>query len=653
MKLSIQSLETCLDPTIAGRKGAGLARLLQAGFAVPPGCCVTTEAYLHACARVGLDLRHDWESIRSLPADQRRTVLSAARAGLLAFPWPAEWSADLEEAIGKVRPVPISFWAVRSSATDEDAADASAAGLYRTQLGIRSADLAQAILHCWASTWEERVFDYWVAKGTSRPEPAMAVVLQPMVEARVSGVAFSRHPIAGRGDEILINAVPGLAEPLVSGRVTPDEYVVTLNSSGGSGSVSRRHLSRKAFMMSLTADGLMLKRLAKQDGHRESLTDNEAIQLAAAVRKAEQALGFPVDVEWAFDQQHLWFLQARPIPIRQGEEWLTNEPCDWSRANFKETHPELPSPLGLSFLEVFMEDFILRHYRELGCVVPDGWSAVRIVEGRPFINVTLVQSFQVQLGGHPELVTEHMGGSSRMPPAEPGRLSFWRLARAYFVMHRKIRRALREAPAWFGELKRTGLEQIDGALHTLSSQELVRRVEWLGDRLRQGECTFAIVAAVGQAQQILGLLLPRWLGSDWRALLDAALQGQETIVSARQVQWLRQIGERARHDARAIAFFQSEPWKPASYRERLAGTDCLVELEKFLTEYGHRAIGESDLMVPRFAEDPSYLLEVIRRHIADASGLTADQTTARQRRERMAALALIRRRCGWRYDRWL
>jgi pyruvate,water dikinase len=601
---------------------------------------------------VGLRPQREWENLRTLTEADRKDVLFRIRQKLAAFSWPAQWSADLNEALAKVQPGRIPSWAIRSSATNEDAGDASAAGVYRTEIGVVTTDVAQAVARCWASLWEERAVNYYVQRSAKALAPALAVIVQPMIGARVAGVAFSRHPITGREEEVLINAVPGLAEPLVSGRVAPDEYVVTRNS-GGYRQVTRQHLSPKPFSMSVAHDGTVLERPAAHEKHRSSLTDEEVVLLAASVHRIEEVWGMPVDVEWAFDSDHLWFLQARPISRRIDQDRLMDRQCDWSRANFKETLPDLPSPLGLSFLEAFMEDFILRHYRELGCVVPEGWAAVRIIDGRPFINVTLLQSFLAQLGGHPELVTEQMGGECRRFASRSQRLPAWTLIRGYFVMHRKIRRALRRAPAWFEELKRTARVQLEEPLSTLPPTEIVRRVEWLGDRLRRGECTFAIVAAVGQAQQMFRLWLPRWLGPDWRALLNAALQGRETIISARQVRWLRQVGERARRETPAAAFFLSEPWQPGLYRNRLAGTDCLAELDAFLTEYGHRAIGESDVMTPRFAEDPSYLLEVIRRHVVAASAETAEQAALRQRQDRSTALDEIRRRCGWRYDRWL
>jgi pyruvate,water dikinase len=530
--------------------------------------------------------------------------------------------------------------------------DGSAAGLYKTELGVCFNDVPQVIQRCWTSLWEERVVSYFSRNRAMDQAPAMAVIIQRMIAARVSGVAFSRHPVSGR-DETLINAVPGLAEPLVSGLIEPDEYVVSCRGTGIVGEVLSRRVAWKSSMMSLRPSGPVVEQLTEAAGRCSSLTDMEAVRLACTVQEVERTIGQPVDVEWAFDQDNLWLLQARPACKGRETGHLTNSKCEWSRANFKETLPELPSPLGLSFLNQFMEDFILRHYRELGCETPAGLTAVQVVQGRPFINVTLLQSCLAQLGGHPELVTEQMGGEGQVTGPRPARLPIWKFARALFRMRRKIHRALRTAPGWFDDLKQAASVQIDGSIENLPAHEVLRRIEWLGTYLRGGECTFAIVAAVGQAQQVLGMVLPRWLGTEWRSMLNRALQGQQTIISAKQVRALREIGERACHEAKARAFFLSGCWIPGLYREQLRGTACLAELDAFLAEFGHRAIGESDIMSPRFAEDPTYLLEVIRRHMQDAPRRTAEQTALEQESDRKTALEAIRRRLGWRYDRRL
>ena len=105
---------------------------------------------------------------------------------------------------------------------------------------------------------------------------------------------------------------------------------------------------------------------------RATLSDDQLFDLARTAKQIEKTFGHPVDLEWLYDDRGLWLLQARPISGLTRSRRLTNDDCEWSRANFKETMPELPSPLGLSFLELFMERYILSPYRRWGVEFPKG-----------------------------------------------------------------------------------------------------------------------------------------------------------------------------------------------------------------------------------------------------------------------------------------
>ena len=125
MKIAIQTLGACHDSAVAGGKAVGLARLLQAGFRVPPGLCITTETYQEMCTRAGIHPQLEWENLRDLTEAHRKDGLSTIRARLTTYSWPAQWSLDLEQALAKISTGFPSSWAVRSSATNEDAAAAS------------------------------------------------------------------------------------------------------------------------------------------------------------------------------------------------------------------------------------------------------------------------------------------------------------------------------------------------------------------------------------------------------------------------------------------------------------------------------------------------------------------------------------------------
>lgn len=145
---------------------------------------------------------------------------------------------------------------MRSSATNEDGAHASFAGVYRTRLGITLEEIGSAVKDLWLSIWNERVLNYHAASGLSGVPPAMAVVIQPLLEAQAAGVAYSVHPLTGRTTQVMINAIAGLAAALVDGHVTPDQYVVEIAENSQPIRISEWTIARQTQALRMTDQGL-------------------------------------------------------------------------------------------------------------------------------------------------------------------------------------------------------------------------------------------------------------------------------------------------------------------------------------------------------------------------------------------------------------
>ncbi len=652
-------LEACEDRALAGGKAAGLHRLILHGFRIPPGICLTTALYEEALERTGIRLRDQWRTLQTQSERDRQVTLAACRRAieqpnlLQAFLDPLE--ASLDELERDKPPGASRLWAVRSSASSEDGRDRSFAGMYRTVLGVAREDIPAAVVSCWASLWTETAFAYVRRWGMVTDPPKMAVIIQPLLSPTASGVAFSQDVATGRPDRVLVNAVLGLADVLVAGRIVPDHYVVVFDESKRTpaATVVERTIAEKPRRRVPVATGLRDEAVDEDERRKPALEDATVRELAALVKRVERALGEPVDVEWAIDRQGIWLLQARSLLPAGAPSTTASGPCEWSRANFKETMPELPSPLGLSLLNHFMEHQILKPYRQAGCKIPEHAQAVRIVRGRPYINVTLFQTLTAQLGGDPRDVAEQMGGHGGAPPVGAERLPWWTLLWAGGLFLWKMQKASRRAPTWFAEMKQMATDLHADSLKGLRIPELLARMDRIGMRLQEHDLTFAIVAGAGQALRILGLLLSRAIGEGWRGLLNAALQGQGTVISARQVLWLAELANQARQEDRAQAFFLADPWTPDRFRSVLAGTRFLKEFDRFLAEFGHRALGESDVAVPRFSEQPDYLLGVIRAHLQATGGKSVEEILWQQESARKAALAEIRRRIGWRLHNWI
>jgi len=559
----------------------------------------------------------------------------------------------VQQAIGRLDQPLSTLWAIRSSATYEDAAHATFAGLYRTHLGVPLSRIEWSIKDLWASVWDERVVQYHQRSRPTDTPPEMAVVIQPMLDAQVAGVAYSIHPLTGRANAVVINAVPGLAASLVQGIVIPDHYGLRVSPDGQTITLTERAVARKERALRLSAEGVREEDIPPGEVESSSLTDEQLHELARVTKEVEQALHTPVDIEWVIDRHGLWLLQARPITNRPGPLPLTNDDCEWSRANFKETLPELPSPLGLSFLERFMEDYIIGPYRRLGCTIPGGMTSVRILHGRPYINMTLMHALVLQLRGDPSRVTEQMGGE---PPAtiseiQPlGRSAF---IRAGLLSIREMRKALKYGPTWFNEMKGFAILYQPGRVRGLTERDVSSRLDGLERWLKMHELTFGIAGGVSLCLQALGTFLPRWLGEDWRTLLNAALQGQGSVISAQQIVQLAALAEIARREPVVFRMLTAEAPTLANFRHTLKDTDFLRSFSRYLEEYGHRGIGESDVISPRFADQPELLLSVVRAQLLSPANAPPADILARQASTRAQALVEIRRRCGRCLHRWL
>jgi len=645
-------LIACTQPSLVGGKAAGLARLLAAGFPVPPGFCVTRVAYDLALRAPGFSPVEQWRAALHSTGTERQQILSHCHT-IIRNHDVVELTARI---IDEVRRQDLSLnrlWAVRSSATNEDGAHASFAGMYRTRLGISLEEIGSALKDLWISIWDERVLNYHAAAGLNGTPPAMAVVIQPLLEALAAGVAYSVHPLTARETQVMINAVAGLAAALVDGRATPDQYVVEMGKASQSVRISERTIARQTHALRMTSEGLRDVPLPDIASGRATLSDDRLLALARTAKQIEKAFGHPVDLEWLHDGRDLWLLQARPISGLARPQQLSDDDCEWSRTNFKETMPELPSPLGLSFLELFMERHVVSPYRRLGCKIPDGVSSVRTFQGRPYINMTLFHSLVAQLGGNPSLLVEQMGGESVTRVQEVRPLGWFAFARAGIVMMAELRKVVRDGPAWFAQMKSMAAEHRADRIRTATAEDVTVRLDTITQWLDEHELTFGIAGGVSQCLQALGGFLPRWLGEDWRALLNGALQGQAAVISAQQIVRLAELVELVRADARVASWFSEEEWDATDFRRRLHGADVLRAFDRYLEDFGHRGVGESDVMSPRFADRPELLLAVLRTQILAPISASPADIIQRQTMVREQALEEIRARFGWRFYRWV
>ncbi|HEX5616048.1 MAG TPA: phosphoenolpyruvate synthase [Acidimicrobiia bacterium] len=296
------------DVARAGGKGANLGELTAAGFRVPRGFVVTADAYLAAM---------DAGGVRAELAQPPTEVEADAQL--------AEHAARLRELVHKagvpreLRDEIVARYdalgtdvrvAVRSSATAEDTADTSFAGMNATFTNVSGSDeLIARVVDCWASLFGDRVVSYRASRGM-REEPAIAVIVQQMIDAERSGVLFTADPATDDRDRIVIEAAFGLGEVVVGGQVEPDTYCVRKSS----GELLDTRVGRKSHAIVHDPErGEHRIELDDAAANRRVLTDDEVVELAGLGSRIEAHYGVPQDMEWAIAAGVTYVLQSRPI----------------------------------------------------------------------------------------------------------------------------------------------------------------------------------------------------------------------------------------------------------------------------------------------------------------------------------------------------
>lgn len=305
----VLDLSETADLWLVGGKAANLQRLHRSGFDVPAGFVLTTAAYDAFVADSGL-ARVIADALAGADLADPVALRRASQRIRNAFggpPLPAAATAELRSRITGLGPgTPV---AVRSSATAEDLPELSFAGQQDTYLGVRGeGDILARIRDCWASLWTPRAIGYRAANGIGQDEISLAVIVQELVDADVSGVMFTANPLTGVRTETVVDATFGLGESLVSGQVEPDHYVI----DSATGLVSSARIGAKA-VVTVTDPAGESRTVASDRGAARALDDAALAELARLGQRVQAEYGSPQDVEWAIAGGRLQVLQARGI----------------------------------------------------------------------------------------------------------------------------------------------------------------------------------------------------------------------------------------------------------------------------------------------------------------------------------------------------
>jgi pyruvate,water dikinase len=483
--------------------------------------------------------------------------------------------------------------AIRSSATAEDSSRASFAGIHRSYLNVRgSAAVERAAQGCIDSLTTPEAQSYRRRMGFADEEVRCAVVICEMVNARCAGVAFSCDPANGRRDLIVIDAAEGLGDRLVQGAVNP----VRMSWRRATG------------------------RLVRESGPPGTLLPADREQeLVHIVERVQWALGEgrdPQDVEWAYDGERIWILQARPVTVLPRAGWFATAslPRYWSTANLKDNVPGVPSELTWSSLCNGISEALYAAQRAARYEIPAGMELVRRFHGRAYFDLTGMQwAFYDAFGILPEDTVQAIGGSQPEIPIPKNplggkegrrrRIARLRLVRQLWANRGRGRAALKSA---------------------LKYQRRLREVDWSRASRHDLKCTFEQIEELQRNRLNLAGLANSSPGP-WRLALDALVR-----------------------DADLIARLQTGAGGVASAETGYRLSDVAqgkASIEEFIEEFGHHTANEAEFLHPRWVEDRSWILQQLEIMRANPQKASLRENAAESRR---CAEAELKRPFGWR-----
>jgi rifampicin phosphotransferase len=622
--VNLSAIDSSMINAVGG-KALNLGIMNSGDLPVPGGFCITTDAYrLVVQERLndlmdGLAGAIDLGGVTAAAEEAHRRVLGLEPPEELRIA-----IADHYHALGDDEPV-----AVRSSATAEDLAYASFAGQQDTYLNVvGSAALLDAVRRCWASLWTDRAVSYRNANGIDHRSVALAVVVQRMIDSTAAGVMFTANSITGSRNETVIDASPGLGEAVVSGAVNPDHFVV---NSIDRKVVSRRLGDKRVMITSLPGGGTVHQELADRSS-QACLDDEQVLQLADLGQQVQRHYRAPQDTEWALDSAgQFWLTQARPI--------TTLYPV-----------PRTHRP-GLRVLMCFsLAQGLTRP------ITPMGIAAFRLMGTS--VATALKMSPAEPLAGPPAMHAVGQRLFLDLTSALRNRIGRRAIIAIFGVMEARASAVLKTLAEWpeFSIIESQDhrmLRHIVGAL--LRNKVPVRVViglanpEWAyrgiaaTERRLRRSLTLPTTATASQRLDFVGqrlsevfvFLMPRtapyaaggylMLAASRRLLrgvahpgeLQDVLRGLPHNITTEMDLKLWELSEEIRNDdvSRKVFTDLAVPDLLQRYRERALPTVAQRGLQAFLRRFGHRAVAEIDLGMPRWSDDPSYLLGVISNYL--------------------------------------
>ncbi|HEX4073229.1 MAG TPA: PEP/pyruvate-binding domain-containing protein [Planctomycetaceae bacterium] len=363
--------------SLVGGKGNNLLVLSAAGFPVPPGFVVSAAAYDAFLESVGC-LEPELAAFDYERPDRLRDQCADLRARLSKIGLPPAVDHAIRAGVARLDGGANGAFAVRSSSTFEDLAQAAFAGQHDTYLNIRGADrIPERVRDCFVSLWEDRAVLYRHHQGFRQRDARMAVVVQRQIECEIAGVGFSVNPISGRVDRMLLNANFGLGESVVSGQCEVDQFELDKETL----QIAERSIGHKQLMIVPCRDGVEERAVPADLSDAPCLNDEQVAVVGKLLKRVESHYGWPQDIEWGLKEGQLYLLQSRPVTTLEAR---------WTRDDSAERFPIAMTPLCWDFMRVAFGRSLPHSFNLMG-LPPVGGDWFGLFDNHVYGNQSLVQ----------------------------------------------------------------------------------------------------------------------------------------------------------------------------------------------------------------------------------------------------------------------
>ncbi len=630
---------------VVGGKGASLGELSRIdGIRVPEGFCVTTESYKRII-RETPELNALLDQLSLLKADDRKKI-SAISGRIRGVIERVKIPDDIEEAvIGHLAKLGEDYaYAVRSSATAEDLPTASFAGQQDTYLNIKGKD---AILHhiskCWASLFTDRAVTYRVQNGFDHRKVYLSVIIQKMIFPQAAGIMFTADPVTSNRKVLSIDASFGLGEALVSGLVNADIYKVRDGSI-----VDKKISTKKLAIYGLEEGGTEKREIEPEQQNRQTLTDEQIIQLEKMGRTIETCFGCPQDIEWCLADDTFYIVQSRPIttlyPVPDVKDGKNHVYLSFGH---QQMMTDAMKPLGITFYKPFFKmvsgsdlvDAGGRLYMDVssslisrvGKVVLSRYRSSDVLGSNALFKLMERRDFLKTLSREKSALTSNtmlLGILAMVIKA----IKLYR-KNDMMVVEKTIAR------------NRALIRAVEQRAASMSGDDLFDLILQTGKELADSTSNgMALMVVGGFVSNRLNKNMEKWLGE--KNVADILSQSVSNNVTSEMGLELMDVADVVRKYPAVLEYFRHASDK--TFFEDLAGLeggDAVSDsIRAYLKKYGMRCTGEIDITRPRWGEKPTILIPMILSNIRNfepgAHGIKFEQ--GRQEAEQKARDLLSR-----------